>query len=86
MDAVIAQLVRFSNPSKLVYVAACYGNYIQDHIHHLACFAGGMFALGVYLFKFIIMHILLNMYFYSFSFNPIIHNQVHIYFIVFLYI
>jgi len=48
MDAVIGQLVHFSAPSHLAYIADRSGDEIFHQMGHLACFAGGMFALGAY--------------------------------------
>ena len=35
-----------SRPSNLLYVAEFESSYLKHHMGHLACFAGGMFALG----------------------------------------
>lgn len=51
MDAVIAQLVKFSSPSNLMFVSDRFGYSLHPNMHHLACFAGGMFALGAYPFN-----------------------------------
>lgn len=48
MDAIIARLIMFSSPSKLVYLSDRLGLNLHPTMHHLACFAGGMFALGAY--------------------------------------
>eukprot|EP00026_Physarum_polycephalum_P004819 Phypoly_transcript_04843.p1 GENE.Phypoly_transcript_04843~~Phypoly_transcript_04843.p1 ORF type:complete len:590 (+),score=96.86 Phypoly_transcript_04843:68-1837(+) len=47
MTAVIAQLVKKSTPSGLVYIAEKEGG-IVDKMDHLVCFAGAMFALGAH--------------------------------------
>jgi mannosyl-oligosaccharide alpha-1,2-mannosidase len=41
-------LVRVSKQNHLLYIAEESGGQIQDAVGHLACFAGGMFALGAY--------------------------------------
>ncbi|CAG7734641.1 unnamed protein product [Allacma fusca] len=47
MDALIENLMFTSKPSHLVYFGDSWGTTFVDHtFSHLACFAGGMFALG----------------------------------------
>lgn len=45
MRVVREKLVQVS-PSKLTYIAEAHGHSLQHKMGHLACFAGGMFALG----------------------------------------
>jgi mannosyl-oligosaccharide alpha-1,2-mannosidase len=47
MNAFVANdLVRVSKPSHLMYIAEWDNGQVNDIVGHLACFAGGMFALG----------------------------------------
>ncbi len=48
-QAIVAQLVKQSTPSGLIYLAEKEGEADVDKMDHLACFASGMFALGAYL-------------------------------------
>jgi len=41
-------LVKVSKQSQLAYIAESRNDVIEDVVGHLACFAGGMFALGAY--------------------------------------
>lgn len=41
-------LVKVSKPSHLLYIAESRNDVIEDVVGHLACFAGGMFALGAH--------------------------------------
>jgi len=47
MDAFVSNgLVKVSQPSHLLYIAESHDDQINHVVGHLACFAGGMFALG----------------------------------------
>eukprot|EP00698_Gefionella_okellyi_P012129 TRINITY_DN3238_c0_g1_i2.p1 TRINITY_DN3238_c0_g1~~TRINITY_DN3238_c0_g1_i2.p1 ORF type:complete len:551 (+),score=95.88 TRINITY_DN3238_c0_g1_i2:78-1655(+) len=46
MEGVLANLIKKSNPSGLTYIAEWSGSGTIDKMDHLACFVGGMFALG----------------------------------------
>ena len=48
MDAMKrAGMFRVSGPSKLMYIGArLWGGHIEESFSHLACFSGGMLALG----------------------------------------
>lgn len=49
MDAFVANgLVKTSVQNKLLYIAESNNNQDQDVVGHLACFAGGMFAIGAH--------------------------------------
>ncbi|CAG7721013.1 unnamed protein product [Allacma fusca] len=49
MNALIKNLMFTSKPSHLVYFGDSWGTTFVDHtFSHLACFAGGMFALGAF--------------------------------------
>eukprot|EP00026_Physarum_polycephalum_P016664 Phypoly_transcript_17627.p1 GENE.Phypoly_transcript_17627~~Phypoly_transcript_17627.p1 ORF type:complete len:238 (+),score=36.03 Phypoly_transcript_17627:73-786(+) len=48
MDPVIAKLLKFSHPSKLLYLTEGWGEYTTGEMHHLACFSGGLFALAAH--------------------------------------
>jgi len=49
MDAFFTNgLVKVSQPSHLLYIAESNDDNINDIVGHLACFAGGMFALGAH--------------------------------------
>ncbi|ODM92560.1 Mannosyl-oligosaccharide alpha-1,2-mannosidase isoform A [Orchesella cincta] len=41
-------LVKISKPSNLLYIAESRDDRVEDVVGHLACFAGGMFALGAH--------------------------------------
>ncbi|CAL8110468.1 unnamed protein product [Orchesella dallaii] len=41
-------LVKVSSPSNLLYIAESRDDRVEDVVGHLACFAGGMFALGAH--------------------------------------
>jgi len=41
-------LVKVSKPSNLLYIAESRNDEVNDIVGHLACFAGGMFALGAH--------------------------------------
>jgi len=45
-DGIHDHLLRRTSQSKLLYIAEKTGNRLEDKMDHLACFAGGMFALG----------------------------------------
>lgn len=50
MDAFVANdLVRTSSKSSLMYIAEMKNGIVEDVVGHLACFAGGMFALGAHM-------------------------------------
>jgi hypothetical protein len=48
MRAGAAHLLRTSAPSQFKYFADMHGEEVIDQMHHLACFLGGMYALGAY--------------------------------------
>jgi len=49
MDAFFSNgLVKVSQPSHLLYIAESSNDNVDDIVGHLACFAGGMFALGAH--------------------------------------
>ena len=59
MRAAGSQLLRVSDPSKFTYIVSLYGDKVDEEMQHLACFLGGLYALGAYPINLLSLHSLL---------------------------